>query len=63
KFRWMVVTMEAKRQKDRVQWNPFRDLLGEMFYPETQAYFLVLADIMDNSHTHHGQPCWFRVPK
>ncbi|GAB2230046.1 hypothetical protein Droror1_Dr00014302 [Drosera rotundifolia] len=28
-----------------------------------QAYFLVLDDIMDGSHTRQGQPCWFRVPK
>ncbi|XP_078437729.1 farnesyl pyrophosphate synthase-like [Wolffia australiana] len=28
-----------------------------------QAYFLVLDDIMDNSHTRRGQPCWFRQPK
>ncbi|KAJ4768902.1 Farnesyl pyrophosphate synthase [Rhynchospora pubera] len=28
-----------------------------------QAYFLVLDDIMDNSHTRRGQPCWFRNPK
>ncbi|KAL1559973.1 dimethylallyltranstransferase [Salvia divinorum] len=28
-----------------------------------QAYFLVLDDIMDNSHTRRGQPCWFKVPK
>ncbi|XP_058208910.1 farnesyl pyrophosphate synthase isoform X3 [Rhododendron vialii] len=28
-----------------------------------QAYFLVLDDMMDNSHTRRGQPCWFRVPK
>ncbi|CAA3005136.1 farnesyl diphosphate synthase [Olea europaea subsp. europaea] len=28
-----------------------------------QAYFLVLDDIMDKSHTRRGQPCWFRLPK
>ncbi|KVI10444.1 Polyprenyl synthetase, partial [Cynara cardunculus var. scolymus] len=28
-----------------------------------QAYFLVLDDIMDESHTRRGQPCWFRLPK
>ncbi|KAL3508336.1 hypothetical protein ACH5RR_027737 [Cinchona calisaya] len=28
-----------------------------------QAYFLVLDDIMDGSHTRRGQPCWFRLPK
>ncbi|KAJ3670736.1 hypothetical protein LUZ60_008162 [Juncus effusus] len=28
-----------------------------------QAYFLVLDDIMDGSHTRRGQPCWFRIPK
>ncbi|KAF6153825.1 hypothetical protein GIB67_001058 [Kingdonia uniflora] len=28
-----------------------------------QAYFLVLDDIMDNSHTRRGQPCWFKLEK
>jgi farnesyl diphosphate synthase len=28
-----------------------------------QAYFLVLDDIMDGSHTRRSQPCWFRLPK
>lgn len=30
---------------------------------QLQAYFLVLDDVMDNSHTRRGQPCWFKVPK
>nr|ALU63880.1 farnesyl pyrophosphate synthase [Valeriana officinalis] len=28
-----------------------------------QAYFLVLDDIMDNSQTRRGQPCWYKIPK
>ncbi|XVF03600.1 hypothetical protein REPUB_Repub05bG0007200 [Reevesia pubescens] len=28
-----------------------------------QAYFLVLDDIMDGSHTRRGQPCWYKLPK
>ncbi|CAO2204495.1 unnamed protein product [Urochloa humidicola] len=28
-----------------------------------QAYFIVHDDIMDNSQTRRGLPCWFRVPE
>jgi len=28
-----------------------------------QAVYLMLDDIMDNSQTRRGQPCWFRVPQ
>nr|AMN82832.1 farnesyl pyrophosphate synthase 3 [Hevea brasiliensis] len=28
-----------------------------------QACAVVLDDIMDNSHTRRGRPCWFRLPK
>uniref|UniRef100_A0A0D9V4H6 Farnesyl pyrophosphate synthase n=1 Tax=Leersia perrieri TaxID=77586 RepID=A0A0D9V4H6_9ORYZ len=28
-----------------------------------QAYFLILDDIMGNSQTRRGKPCWYRLPK
>jgi geranylgeranyl pyrophosphate synthase len=37
--------------------------LRSHIHSQLQAYFLVADDMMDQSVTRRGQPCWFRIPK
>uniref|UniRef100_A0A452ZQR6 Uncharacterized protein n=1 Tax=Aegilops tauschii subsp. strangulata TaxID=200361 RepID=A0A452ZQR6_AEGTS len=73
---WTTMYWEGKCNRGLSVVDSYKLLKGvdvlteeEMFLASTlgwciewlQAFFLVLDDIMDDSHTRRGQPCWFRV--
>ncbi|KAI5450359.1 Farnesyl pyrophosphate synthetase [Naganishia albida] len=58
----VVDTVEILKGSDLTEEEYFKAALLGWCIELLQAYFLVADDMMDQSITRRGQPCWYRVP-